>query len=216
VWAIGLPIAITLGLEVTVFNAAVFLMGLLGRAQLAAHSIAIQIAALCFMVPMGIGQAATVRVGFAIGQKDYAACGRAGWLALMLGTAFAICSGSLLIGAPRWLVGGFIDLANPANAEVIRFRHILPRHRGAVPARRLRAGDRRGRAARVAGYAGADDLRRDRLLGDRNRRRCADGLPVSKLGGIGIWWGLATGLGVVAVMMVLRWTWRERLGLLPA
>ena len=67
VWALGLPIAITLGFETTVFNASALLMGLIDRDSLAAHAVAIQIAALVFMVPMGIGQAATVRVGIAMG-----------------------------------------------------------------------------------------------------------------------------------------------------
>ena len=76
VWALGLPIAITLGFETSVFNASAFLMGLIGRDSLAAHAVAIQIAALVFMVPMGIGQAATVRVGIAYGRGDRAGVGR--------------------------------------------------------------------------------------------------------------------------------------------
>ena len=59
VWRLGLPIAATLTLEVGVFNAAVFLMGQFGADSLAAHQIAIQVASLSFMVPMGLGQAVT-------------------------------------------------------------------------------------------------------------------------------------------------------------
>ena len=69
-WRLGLPIGATLVFEVTIFNAAVFLMGLIGAASLAAHTIAIQIASVAFMVPLGFGQAVTVRVGRAFGAGD--------------------------------------------------------------------------------------------------------------------------------------------------
>ena len=53
----------------TIFNAAAFLMGLIGADSLAAHAIAIQIASITFMVPLGFGQAVTVRVGRAYGAR---------------------------------------------------------------------------------------------------------------------------------------------------
>ena len=59
----------SLAFEVTIFNAAAFLMGLIDAASLAAHAIAIQIASLSFMVPLGLGQAVTVRVGLAYGAR---------------------------------------------------------------------------------------------------------------------------------------------------
>ena len=67
---LGLPIAGILAFEVTIFNAAAFLMGLIGAASLAAHAIAIQIASISFMVPLGLGQAVTVRVGLAHGARQ--------------------------------------------------------------------------------------------------------------------------------------------------
>ena len=66
---LGLPIAGILTFEVTIFNAAALLMGLIGAASLAAHAIAIQIASISFMVPMGISQACTVRVGRAYRRR---------------------------------------------------------------------------------------------------------------------------------------------------
>ena len=60
---LGLPIAGILAFEVTIFNAAALLMGLIDAASLAAHAIAIQIASITFMVPLGLNQAVTVRVG---------------------------------------------------------------------------------------------------------------------------------------------------------
>lgn len=211
---VGLPIAVTLGLEVTVFNAAVFLMGLIGRAPLAAHAIAIQIAALCFMVPMGIGQAATVRVGYAHGRRDPAGVGRAGWLALALGTAFAACSAALLIGAPRLLVSGFIDVDAPANAEVVRlavsFLAVAALFQLVDCAQAIGAGMLRGlQDTRVPMiFAGIGYW----VIGIGVGTGLAFPLGME---GVGIWLGLATGLGVVAVLLVWRWARRERLGLVP-
>ena len=63
-------------------------MGLIGTTALAAHQIALQIAAILFMVPFGISMAATVRVGHAVGRGDPAAVNRAGFVAIGLGIAF--------------------------------------------------------------------------------------------------------------------------------
>src|SRR3546814_4799104 len=89
-WKLGLPIAAATAFEVTIFNAAAFLMGWLGEAELAAHAVAIQIASISFMVPYGIAQAATVRVGLAYGARDAAAIQRAGWTAYGLGVGAKI------------------------------------------------------------------------------------------------------------------------------
>ena len=116
---LGLPIGAMVALEVVVFNAATFLMGLIGAASLAAHSIAIQIASLSFMVPLGLGQAATVRVGRAYGAHDVDGIRRAGWTAFALGVGFMVLTALAMILVPRPLVGVFLDLHEPANAVVI-------------------------------------------------------------------------------------------------
>ena len=116
-WRLGLPMAATLSFEVTLFNAAVFLMGLISAASLAAHSIAIQLASLTFMVPLGIGQAATVRVGRALGRGDREAIRRAGWTALGLATAFMAAMSLTMVAAPRLLISAFLDTDAPGNAR---------------------------------------------------------------------------------------------------
>ena len=215
VWRVGLPIAVTLALEVTVFNAAVFVMGLIGRAPLAAHAIAIQIASLCFMVPMGIGQAATVRVGYAHGRRDPAGVGRAGWLALMLGTGFALCSGSLLIGAPRLLIGAFLDVSAPENAEVTRLAISF-----LAVAALFQLVDC-GQAVAAGILRGLQDTRVPMIIAAIGYWVIGIGVgtllafPLG-MGGLGIWLGLASGLGVVAVLLITRWARRGRLGLVPS
>jgi MATE family, multidrug efflux pump len=88
--AIGVPISGTMLLEWGLFSTAAILVGWLGTTALAAHQIALQIAAILFMVPFGISMAATVRVGHAVGRGDPIATRRAGFTALALGMAVMV------------------------------------------------------------------------------------------------------------------------------
>lgn len=214
VWALGLPIAITLGFETTVFNASAFLMGLIGRDSLAAHAVAIQIAALVFMVPMGIGQAATVRVGIAYGRHDHAGIGRAGWLALMIGTGFAICAAAALILIPRTLVSAFLDLSDPANAQTaslaISFLAVAALFQLVDAAQAVGAGVLRG----------IQDTKVPMIFALVGYWVIGIGIGILlafpfRMQGLGIWLGLASGLGAVALLLITRWSLRERIGLVP-
>ncbi len=215
VWALGLPIAVTLGFETTVFNASAFLMGLIGRDSLAAHAVAIQIAALVFMVPMGIGQAATVRVGIAYGRADWAGVGRAGWLALGIGTGFACCAAALLILAPRLLVSAFLDLSDPANARTaalaVSFLAVAALFQLADAALAVGAGVLRG----------VQDTRVPMIFALIGYWVVGIGVGTllafpGGMAGVGIWLGLASGLSAAALLLVARWSLRDRLRLLPA
>jgi MATE family multidrug resistance protein len=84
-FAIGAPISIAFLMEYGLFSAAALLAGLIGTTALAAHQIALQVTAILFMVPLGIGMAATVRVGHAMGRNDAAGVRRAGLVAALLG-----------------------------------------------------------------------------------------------------------------------------------
>jgi len=87
-WRLGFPIGLAMGFEGGVFSAAAYLMGLFGAESVAAHAVALQIAALSFMVPWGLSQAATVRVGCCLGEGNKAGIARAGWTAWLLGVGF--------------------------------------------------------------------------------------------------------------------------------
>jgi MATE family multidrug resistance protein len=113
---LGLPIGITTVFEVMLFNGAALAMGLFGTASLAAHQIAITIPSLTFMVPLGIGLAATVRVGLARGAGDGHAARRAGFTAMGIAVIFMAFTSVMLVSFPHaiaraWLPGG--------DAEVI-------------------------------------------------------------------------------------------------
>lgn len=214
-WRLGMPIGATLVFEVAVFNASTFLMGLIGEASIAAHSIALQIASLSFMMPLGLSQAATVRVGRAYGAHDVDGIRRAGWAALAMGTTFMAMAALVMIRLPRTLISAFLDLDVPANAPVVdlavSFLALAALFQLADGAQAVTAGMLRGlhdtrmpMVYAALGYWGI-------------------GLVVgvvlafgAELHGVGIWIGLAAGLTTVAVLLLTRWLRRERLGLLAS
>jgi MATE family multidrug resistance protein len=97
---VGAPMSGSFLLEYGVFAAAAQLMGWIGTTALAAHQIALQIAAVMFMVPFGVAMAATVRVGHAAGRGDAAATRRAGFAAIALGVSF-MAAMTLLVALTR-------------------------------------------------------------------------------------------------------------------
>ncbi|HEY8563968.1 MAG TPA: MATE family efflux transporter [Beijerinckiaceae bacterium] len=208
-WALGAPIGATLAFEVTIFNAAALLMGLISATALAAHSIAIQIASLAFMIPLGLGQAATVRVGLARGSGDLAGARLAGWTAFNLSLVFALAMAAVMVLVPRLLIGVFLDLDDPANRLVVEltvgFLALAGLFQLADAAQAVGAGMLRGlQDTRVPmlyallGYWGVG-APLGVLLGFK-----------TELAGNGIWIGLAAGLAVVAVLMLVRWMQRTR------
>jgi len=213
VWKLGAPIAVTLALEVTIFNCAVFLQGLIGADELAAHAVAIQIASLCFMLPLGLGQAATVRVGLAYGRRDRLGVTRAGATVLGFTLAVMVVLALFLLGLRTQLVGLFLDLHDPAQAHVISLAIAF-----VTVAALFQLVD--GTQAVGAGMLrGLHDTTMPMLIAGVGYWVIGLGTALVlgftlKWGGVGIWVGLAAGLGVVSVMMVWRWRMRERLGLI--
>lgn len=214
-WRLGLPIGTTLAFEVVIFNGAALLMGLIGPTSLAAHAIAIQIASLTFMVPMGIGQAATVRVGRAFGAGDRDGITRAGGVAIMLGLSFMALTALVMLFAPQILVGPFLDIAKPGATEVAALAMSF-----LLYAAIFQIAD----GAQVVGSSilrGLGDTRVPMIFAGLGY--WGIGLPLAAtlgfwtpLAGIGIWIGLAVALTIVAILMLGRWHARERLGLTGA
>jgi MATE family multidrug resistance protein len=104
---LGGPAAGQILLEVGVFAAASALAATIAPAAVAAHQIVLNIVGLIFMIPYGLGTAAAVRVGQAVGRRDPDAVRAAGWTALALATATMVCSAVLFAVAPRLLLRGF-------------------------------------------------------------------------------------------------------------
>ncbi len=129
---IGLPISITFFLELGLFLAVAFMAGSLGTEVLAAHQIAFQMMAIIFMVPIGMSQAVTTRVGLWFGQNiaqsetapmekrdRRAGMRRAGFVALAATVSFLLVSAIALALFRPALIGLFVDLSDPQNKPVI-------------------------------------------------------------------------------------------------
>ena len=214
IWRLGLPIGLTMAFEGAVFAAAAYLMGLIDEASIAAHAVALQIAAISFMVPLGLGQAATVRVGRALGRKDRAGIARAGWTAWVLAVGFMAAMALLIWLFPRDLMTLFLD-DTPANARVIDL---------GVAFLAVAAAFQIVDGAQVVGAGmlrGLHDPRVPMLFALFGYWAVGLGVGVwlafgAGWEGIGIWTGLATGLAVVAALMIARWIRREGLRLSPS
>jgi multidrug resistance protein, MATE family len=113
---LGGPAAAHVVLEIAIFGLATALIARLDGVSLAAHQIALNMASLTFMVPLGISSAAAVRVGHLIGQGDPEAAGRAGWSALALGVAFMSLAAVAFLTFPAWIAR--IYTADPAVIRV--------------------------------------------------------------------------------------------------
>jgi MATE family multidrug resistance protein len=204
VFAVGLPIAAALIMEIGVFTAAALAMGWWGAVAVAAHAAAIQTASLTFMVPLGIGQAATARVGLAAGAGDGAAAARAGWVAVGLGAAFMAAMAGALVVAADVIASAFIDAADPQAAQVRALAATLLVVAGVF---QLADGVQVVAAGALRGLA---DTRVPMLFAALGywglALPCGIALGWSAgLGPPGIWLGLALGLAVVAVLMLARW-----------
>lgn len=210
---IGVPIGGTMLFEVGLFNAAALVIGLFGAPALAAHAVALQIAALNFMVPLGLAQAVTVRVGLAFGAGDFEAVRRAGWTAFALAVGFMLLIAIVLVLMPETLVSAFLDPSEPANRPVIdlavTFLAFAALFAIADGAQAIGAGMLRG----------LQDTRVPMLYAALGYWGIGASLGLglafwARLDGVGIWIGLSTGLAVVALLLIDRWRRRDELGLM--
>lgn len=215
IFRIGTPIGLTVLAEVGLFTAAALLMGLLGTDEVAAHAVALQCASMAFMVPMGLGIAASVRVGIAYGRRDRDGIRKAGWTAFALGTGFMTLSCFTFLTFAPAIVAIFLDPTRPENAHALTLAASFLAVAGIF---QIVDG-----AQVVAAHAlrGLSDTKVPMIFAIVGYWMV--GLPISWLlglqldwGGVGIWTGLAAGLAFVAVTLGSRFALRERLGLLRA
>ncbi len=97
---LGGPAAVQIALEVAVFSGSTLAAGKLGAVAVSGHQIALIMASMTFMVPLGVAQATSVRVGNAVGRRDAHAAGVSGWSGLALSAAFMSCSAVVLWSFP--------------------------------------------------------------------------------------------------------------------
>src|SRR5215472_17362086 len=211
---LGLPIGVTMVFEVALFNAAALAMGTFGVATLAAHQIAITIPSLTFMIPLGVGLAATVRVGLAAGAGDRIAARRAGFTAIAIGAAFMSVAALVLVLWPLQIATLWLP-DSAANRDVlalaVTFLHV------------------------AAGFQLADGVQVTASMSLRGLKDAHGpmwiagasywlaGAPMclwlgfgTDLKGFGIWLGLAFGLAIAAITLTTRFAMRSKRSLRSA
>lgn len=200
---LGLPIGVGIVAEVGMFIFASIMIGWLGVVALAAHGIVMQIAAIAFMVPLGMSQAATVRVSNAMGRKDPLNLARAAHSVMIVAICFAMLSASLFFTVPEFLVGLFLDETQDDVAAVAAY---------AVPLLFVAAVFQLVDSAQIIAVGqlrGLKDTKIPMLFAIF--AYWGVGMSVAyylgiwlDLGGVGVWTGLASGLAVACILAVWR------------
>jgi multidrug resistance protein, MATE family len=200
---VGWPISGAYLFENGLFLVTTMLVGLFGAAALAAHTIVIGLCSFTFMVPYSIGQAATVRVGRALGARDHAEGSWAGYVALHLGVIWMLVTATAFITVPTHLVSLYIDIDLPMNEATLAVALTL------LPIAALFQVFDGTQAVALGALRGLKDTRVPMVI-------CfigywAIGLSTGALlgfaferGAVGLWLGLALGLAVTSTLLTLR------------
>lgn len=198
---LGLPIALIWLAEVGLFAGVGLLMAGFGDVPVAAHQIAINVAAVAFMVPMGLGLATTARVGRFAGAGDWRRVQLSGWLAVTMSMGFAACSALLMWLAPAWIVGLYTDDQRvlELGAHFLLWAAVFQLFDGT-------------QATASGALRGLKDTRMPMFI--TMLAYWGIGLPLGAyaafsmgVGPLGLWWGLLAGLLCASLGLNLRW-WR--------
>ncbi|MEZ5911859.1 MAG: MATE family efflux transporter [Paracoccaceae bacterium] len=210
IWRLGWPVGLTGLAEGGLFNASALMMGWVGTVPLAAHGIALEIAALTFMVHLGLSNAATVRVGRAHGQADTLGLRDSAVVAMGLSFVLAAMAVVVFLTWPEFLISLFLNPDDPLASEIVAFGALL-----LAAAAAFQFAD----AAQVMALGflrGVQDTRAPMILAAISYWLI--GIPTSYvlaftlgLGGVGLWIGLVVGLVFAAAFLLGRF-WRGWLG----
>ena len=195
---LGAPIGMQWFFEAGAFALATLMFGWLGTVPLAAHEVALSLASLTFMVPVGFSAAAAALVGQAVGRGDMPSARRHAVGAWVLGVGFMACSGIAMLSMPALIAGWFTQ-----DTAVVRAAATLIAIAGV-----FQVFD--GTQAVASGLArGTGDTKVPMLL--HLFGFWAMGVPLAAvlgfatpLAGAGIWWGLTLGLVVAALLQAWR------------
>jgi len=195
---VGLPIGAQQGLEAAAFGAIGLLMGMLGTIEMAAHQVAITLAAFTFMVPLGVGSATAVRVGRAIGAADMERARAAIRAAYLCGVGFMALTAVAFVGFPRVLAAAFTpdERVIALTVTLIPIAGVFQMFDGgqAVGAGVLRgAGDTKAPLITMLASYWLVGVPVSAYLGFRTSLRAA-----------GLWWGFVVSLAGVAIFLFLR------------
>jgi len=214
IFEIGLPIAAMSFLEAGFFIGAVFVIGQFGVTAIAAHMIAIQMPHITYMVPMGLSQAATVRVGHAVGRRDAAGAYRAGWTAWMVTLGFMSAMSLVVLVAPEAFASIFLDRSREDSEAVLKLAVSF-----LFFAAFFQAAD--GMQAVAAGaLRGLNDTVRPMIYAAFSYWVVGLGTGIwlafyRGFEGAGLWVGFVVGLGVAAIFLTGRFRRLQRENYLP-
>ncbi|MCV2868183.1 MATE family efflux transporter [Defluviimonas sp. WL0002] len=208
VFRLGWPIGLTGLFESGLFEAAAIMMGWIGAVELASHGIALQLAAITFMVHLGLSNAATVRAGRAFGIGDMIGLRDGARTAIYMSSLFGVLVVTAFLMLPEPMIRLFLDPENPQGPQIVAYATSL-----VAMAALFQMAD----SAQVMALGllrGIHDTRVPMVIASISYWLI--GIPVSYLlafpmgmGGIGLWLGLVAGLTVAAVLLMWRfWRWR--------
>jgi MATE family multidrug resistance protein len=195
---LGLPIGGQRQLEYTAFGLTGVLIGMLGVDPLAGHQVALNLASLTYMVPLGVSAATAVLVGREVGRDHPHGARRSARAGLVVGASFMLMTGTLFLVAPRWLA----SLYTSSDAVLVIAAALLPLAGVFQVFDGIQV---------VAGgiLRGLGDTRWPMLINLIGF--WAVGIPTGILlgfqggmGAQGLWWGLVFGLAAVAVILLIR------------
>jgi multidrug resistance protein, MATE family len=206
VWRLGVPIGLTGLAEGGLFQASALMMGWIGTVELAAHGIALEVAALTFMLHVGLSSAATIRVARFDGQGARPALRVAAKVSVLMSLGVALLSVVLFVSIPEQIIALFLDLSKPESAAIIAYGSVL-----LVLAALFQLAD--GMQVMALGLLrGVQDTRVPMWLAAVSYWLI--GIPCSYVlafpmgyGGVGLWLGLVVGLVAAAASLMWRF-WR--------
>ncbi len=206
VWRLGVPIGLTGLAEGGLFQASALMMGWIGAVELAAHGIALEVAALTFMLHVGLSSAATIRVARFDGRGDRPGLRKAAQVALLISLGVALASVALFLSIPEAIIALFLDMEKPDSAAILAYGSVL-----LILAALFQLAD--GMQVMALGLLrGLQDTRVPMVLAAVSYWLI--GIPCSYvlafplgMGGVGLWLGLVVGLVCAAISLMWRF-WR--------
>jgi MATE family multidrug resistance protein len=203
---LGLPIGLTNFMEISLFSVITLLIGRLGAEAVAAHTIASNVGGMTFMVPLALGMAVSIRVGYNVGAGDLVAARRSGWVAIWVSLVFALFAAMVVFQFREFIAGLYssetmvVAVAMELMIFVALYQFFDDSQVTAVGALRGFKDTRATMWVAMLSYWGV-------------------GLPVGMALGFGwvtivdfegvrgFWVGLLTGLGVAALVLAVRFRW---------
>jgi MATE family multidrug resistance protein len=206
---LGLPIGLSSFLEISMFSTVTLLVGRFGAEAVAAHQIAVSVGGLAFMIPMAIGMAASIRVGYNVGAGDLPGARRSGQVAIGVSLVFAVLAAALILPA-REVIAGLYTTQMPVLLLAAELMIFVALYQFVDDTQ----------VAAIGSLRGYKDTRVPMIVA--LLAYWAVGLPVGVLFGFdlvgvpelegvrGFWVGLCAGLAVASVFLILRFAWLSR------